>query len=162
VRISKSVKKIYETGKMGRKKGGKNRPKDVIDREKRQKKKSKGKIKRGPKNPFKHGEIHVYHYDKEEGLFHPRYSSDESVVNCLQELVTVFESRHITTNPVENIFSVLKKLIDFRGRRSLDFWKLLIRYYFTVRECPSILKEILDDFVLSPQIRHKASIKILK
>lgn len=161
VRISKSVKKMQEIGKKGRKKGGKNRPKAIIENEKRQKKKNKDKIKRGPKNPFKHGELHIYHFDKKKGLFHPRYYSDESIVNCLQELVKVFESRHITTNPVENIFSVIKKLIDFRGNRTLDFWKLLLRYYFTVRECPLILKEILDDLVLSPQIRHKSPIKIL-
>jgi hypothetical protein len=73
----------------------------------------------------------------------------------------VFESRHITTNPVENIFSVLKKLIDFRGKRSLEFWRLLLRYFFTIRESPLILKEILDELELSPQIRHKASIKVL-
>ena len=161
VRISRSVKKIYETGKKGRKKGGKNRPKAIIDREKRQKEKNKGKRKKGPKNQFRHGEIHVYHYDKKEGLFHPRYNSDEMVVECFKELSAVFENKHITTNPVENIFSVLKKLIDFRGKRTLNFWILLLRYFFTVREWPLILKEVLDDLELSPQIRHKASIRLL-
>ncbi|MHA1283669.1 MAG: DDE-type integrase/transposase/recombinase [Promethearchaeota archaeon] len=35
VRISKSIKKIHEPGKRGRKKGGKNRPKEIIKEEKR-------------------------------------------------------------------------------------------------------------------------------
>lgn len=162
VQISKSIKKIHETGKRGRKRGGKNRSKDVIEREKRQKKKNKGKVKRGPKNPFKHGETHVYHYDKKEGLFHPKYNSDEKVIDCFKELSAAFENKHITTNPVENVFSVLKKLIDFRGKRVLEYWQLLIRYFFTVREAPSILKEVLDNLELSPQIRHKSSLKIVK
>jgi len=160
IRISKSVKKIYETGKRGRKKGGKNRSKAVIEQEKRQKKQNKGKKKRGPKNPFKHGETHIFHYDKKEGLFLPRYRSDETVAESLQELPEVFKDKHITTNPVENVFSVIKKLIDFRGRRDLEHWRLLTRYFFTVREYPAILKEIIDELEFSPQIRHKALYKI--
>ena len=160
VQVSKSVKTIHETGKLGRKKGGKNRPKEIIEKEKRQKKEQKGKIKRGPKDPFRDGTNHVYHYDKEEGLFHPKYKSDEQVVACFQELLAVFKNKHITTNPVENVFSVLKKLIDFRGKRVLEYWKLLIRYFFTVREAPLILKDILQSLELSPQIRHKTSLKL--
>ena len=156
VRIYKSVKKIYETGKIGRKKGSKNRSKAVIEQEKRQKERNKGKKKRGPKNPFKHGETHIFHYDKKEGLFLPRYRSDETVAESLQELHELFKDKHITTNPVENVFSVIKKLIDFRGRRDLEHWRLLTCYFFTVREYPAILKEIIDDLEFSPQIRHKA------
>ena len=84
VRISKSVKKIHEAGKRGRKKGGKNRPKAVIEPEKRQKKQEKGKIKKGSKNPFKDGQIHVYHYDRKEGLFHPKHDADGKVVDCFK------------------------------------------------------------------------------
>jgi len=161
VQISKSIKRIHETGKRGRKRGGKNRAKDVIEQEKRQKEKNEGKMKKGPKNPFKHGKPHIFHYDKKEGLFHPKYGSDEIVVDCLNKLWRVFKDKHITTNPVENIFSVIKKLIDFRGKRTLDYWHLLIRYFFTVREYPSILREILEELDLSPQICHKASLKVL-
>lgn len=159
-RISKSVKMIHEIGKRGRKKGGKNRSKAVIEQEKRQKRHDKGKIKRGPKNPFKHGETHVYHYNKKEGLFHPRYDSDESVAESLQELHVLFKDKHVTTNPVENVFSVIKKLIDFRGRRNLEHWRLLTRYFFTVRESPAILKEVIDNLEISPQMRHKALYRI--
>lgn len=161
IRISKSVKRIYETGKRGRKRGGKNRPKTVIEQEKRQKKENKGKRRRGPINPFKHGKTHIYHFNHKEGLFHPRYGSDETVAVCLKQLCSVFKDKHITTNPVENVFSVIKKLIDFRGRRDLEQWRLLTRYYFTVREYPTILKEIINDLEFSPQIRHKALYKIL-
>jgi len=162
VRISQSVKRIHEKGKRGRKKGSKNRPKKVIEREKRQKQKQKGKRKPGPKNPFKHGEIHVYHYDAKMGLVHPKYGSDERIVKYLETLNSIFKDKHITTNPVENVFSVIKKLIDFRGKRTLEFWRMLIRYHFTVRECPSILREILEDLELSPQMRHKAPLQLVK
>lgn len=159
VQVSESVKKIHKKGKRGRPKGGKNRPKEVIEDEKRQKEGQKGKKKKGPKDPFKDAETHVYHYDEKKGLFLPMYRSDETFVECLQELLRVFRNKHITTNPVENVFSVLKKLIDFRGKRNLDYWQLLLTYYFTVRECPSILKEILGELSLSPQMLHKSSHK---
>ncbi len=161
VQVSESVKKIHKKGKQGRPRGRKNRPKEVIEEEKRQKEKQKGQKKRGPKDPFKDAETHVYHYDKKKGLFLPLYKSDETFIECLQELLRVFGNKHITTNPVENIFSVLKKLIDFRGKRDLEYWRLLLTYSFTVRECPSILKEVLDELSLSPQMLHTASHKIL-
>jgi len=72
----------------------------------------------------------------------------------------LFKDKHVTTNPVENVFSVIKKLIDFRGRRDLEQWRLLIRYFFTVREYPEILKEIIDDLEISPQMRYKALYKL--
>jgi len=161
VQVSESVKKIHKKGKRGRPKGKKNRPKEVIEEEKRQKEKEKGQQKKGPKDPFKDAETHVYHYDKEEGTFHPMYESDETFVECLQELLRVFGNKHITTNPVENVFSVLKKLIDFRGKRDLKYWRLLLTYYFTVRECPLILKEILNELFISPQMLHKSSYNFL-
>ena len=160
VRISRSVKKLHEKGKRGRKKGSKNRPKAIIEREKQQRKSVKKRLKRGPKDPFKCGETHVYHYNKEMGLFHPVYNSDEKIIDCFDALLSVFGEKHVTTNPVENVFSVLKKLIDFRGKRDLDYWRLLIRYFFTVRECPQILKEVLDSFDFSPQILHKCALKL--
>ena len=48
----------------------------MIEEEKRQKEEQKDQKKRGPKDPFKDAETHVYHYDKEKGLFLPMYKSD--------------------------------------------------------------------------------------
>ena len=159
-RVSESVKKICEKGKRGRKKGGKNRLKAEITAEKRQKAEQKGKKKRGPRDPFKDAETHAYYYNREEGFIRPIGGSDEWVAKCLKLLLAWFQGKHITTNPVENIYSVLKKLIDFRGKRDLDYWRLLLTYFFTVRECPLILKEVLSELKLSPQMLHKASYKI--
>jgi len=161
VRVSKTVKNIHQKGKRGRKKGGKNRSKAEITEEKRQKEEQKDKKKRGPQDPFKDAETHVYSYVKEEGLIRPIGGSDERVAKCLKLLLGWFQGKHITTNPVENIYSVLKKLIDFRGKRDLDYWRLLLTYFFTVRECPLILKEVLSELKLSPQMLHKASYRII-
>jgi hypothetical protein len=161
VQVSETVKKVHKKGKQGRPKGSKNRPKEVIEEEKRQKEKQKDQKKRGPKDPFKDAKTHVYHYDKDKGLFHPMYQSDKTFIECLRILLSLFENKHITTNPVENVFSVLKKLIDFRGKRDLEYWHLLLTYYFTVRECPSILKEVLVELSLSPQMLHKALHEII-
>ncbi|MHA1337169.1 MAG: hypothetical protein ACTSPW_15745 [Promethearchaeota archaeon] len=80
--------------------------------------------------------------------------------NVFDAFLSIFGEKHVTTNSVKNIFSVLKKLIDFRGKRDLDYWRLLIRYFFTVRECPQILKEVLNSFDFSPQLLHKYALKL--
>ena len=152
---------MEEKGKRGRLKGGKKSLKEVIKEEERQKEKKKGQKKRGLKDPFKDAETHIYHYDKEKGLFLMMYKLDETFVECLRELLRVFGNKHITTNPVENIFSVLRKLIDFQDKQDLDYWRNLLTYNFTVREYPLILKEVLGELSFSPQMLHKTSYKLL-
>lgn len=49
------------------------------------------------------------------GQFLISLQHQEKFVECLQKLLRMFRNKHITTNPVENVFSVLKKLIDFWG-----------------------------------------------
>ncbi|MHA1284733.1 MAG: hypothetical protein ACTSQP_19710 [Promethearchaeota archaeon] len=53
------------------------------------------------------------------------YKKDETFVECLQEFLMVFSNKHITINPVENIFSMLKNLIDFRGKNNLGYLQLV-------------------------------------
>ncbi|MHA1280836.1 MAG: DDE-type integrase/transposase/recombinase, partial [Candidatus Helarchaeota archaeon] len=65
VQVSESEKTKHETGKRGRKRGGKNRPKKIIKAEKKLKHARK---KRGPKDPFKNARTHVYHYYKKKGV----------------------------------------------------------------------------------------------
>ena len=151
VRISKSVKKIHEKGKKGRKKGGKNRPKAIIEQEKRQKVQRKGKRKRGPKNPFKDAKTHVYHYNKKRGWIGALGNSNPEIAACLERLAKVFKGKCVTTNLIEQEFSNLKKLIDFRGNRTRTAWISTINFFFTVRAQPKLLQNILNGTRICPQ-----------
>ncbi|MHA1785368.1 MAG: DDE-type integrase/transposase/recombinase [Candidatus Helarchaeota archaeon] len=152
VRVSESQKTKHETGKRGRKKGSKNRPKKIIRAEKKRKRKRK---KRGPKNPFKHGKTHVYHYfNDERGIGVLGHSNPEIGAN-LEELAKIFKEKCITTNLIEQEFSSLKKLIDFRGKRTLSTWISTINFYFTIRANPEILERTLQSTRICPHTIHR-------
>jgi transposase-like protein len=148
VRVSESKKPKYETGKRGRKRGGKNRPKKVIKAEKKRKRKKK---KRGPKNPFKDAKTNVYHYYKKKGWIGVLGNSNPEIAACLEALTKVFKGKCVTTNLIEQEFSNLKKLIDFRGNRTRTAWISTINFFFTVRAEPKMLQKILNGTRICPQ-----------
>ena len=152
VRVSESEKIKHEKGKKGRKKGGKNRPKEEIDVEKKLKKKPK---KRGPKDPFKDAITHVYHYYKDGGRIGVLGHSNPEIAANLEALSKVFKGKCMTTNLIEQEFSTLKKLIDFRGKRTLGTWISTINFYFTVRADPTILPKVLKGTRICPQVIHR-------
>ena len=152
VRVSESQKMKYETGKRGRKKGETNRPKKIINAEKNPKRKRK---KRGPKNPFKNGKTHVYHYFKDEGGIGVLGHSYPEIGASLEELAKVFKEKCITTNLIEQEFSSLKKLIDFRGKRTLSTWISTINFFFTIRADPSILRKTLKSIEFCPHVINR-------
>lgn len=152
VRIS--VKKVKITAdKKGRKMGSKNRSKEVIEAEK--KRKSGEKLKRGrPKgstNPMKIEEINVFFHNKKEGCMESRGGSSDEVAAALNEILKQFPNMHITTNLVEKEYSVLKKLVCFRGRRSVETWIILLMAYYSIRDDPKILKTVLKNIQISPK-----------
>lgn len=152
VRVSESEKVKHEKGKRGRKKGGKNRPKKEIAAEKKTKKKPK---KRGPKDPFEDATTHVYHYyKKKERIGVLGHSNPEIAIN-LEALTKVFKGKCMTTNLIEQEFSTLKKLIDFRGKRTLCTWISTINFYFTVRADPTILSKVLNGIRICPHVIHR-------
>ena len=152
VRVSESQKIKYETGKRGRKRGGTNRSKELISAEKKRKRKRK---KRGPKNPFKHGKTHVYHYFKDERGIGVLGHSNPEIGTSLGELAKVFKGKCVTTNLIEQEFSSLKKLIDFRGKRSLSTWISTINFFFTIRADPSILRKTLKSVEFCPHVINR-------
>jgi len=149
-----------QKAKRGRPKGPKNRPKEVRESEKKEKLKRKGKrgipkksetplgmeegVKkamnskkrdtRGLKNYFETSAYMVYQFNKEEGKVIPLWNADPVVVQSLEVCAKYFGGSTITTNYIEQQFSTLKKLIDFRGKRTVTTWKAILLAYFTVRE----------------------------
>ena len=138
--------------KRGRKKGGKNRPKKEIAAEKKTEKKPK---KRGPKDPFKDATTHVYHYyKKKERIGVLGHSNPEIAIN-LEAVAKLFKGKCMTTNLIEQEFSTLKKLIDFRGKRTLSTWISTLNFYFTVRADPTILSKVLKGIRICPHVIHR-------
>jgi len=152
VPVSESEKIKRETGKRGRKKGGKNRPKKIIKTEKKLKRKPR---KKGPKNPFKNARTHVYHYHEKEGVIGVLGDSNHEVAGTLKSLAGIFKGKCITTNLMEQEFSILKKLIDFRGKRTRNGWILTINFYFTIRADPQTLNNVLSRLRICPKVLHR-------
>lgn len=152
IRVSESEKMKHEKGKRGRKSGGKNRPKKEIAMEKKRKKKPK---KRGPKDPYRDAITRVFHYYRKEGRIGVFGNSNPEIAISLEALAEVFKGKCVTTNLIEQEFSTLKKLIDFRGKRSLCTWISTINFYFTVRADPTILSRVLRRTRICPHVIHR-------
>jgi transposase-like protein len=168
-------------GRRGRPKGSKNRPKAVIEAEKKLKEKRKGKVgrprkeaktseaaagaktqpepkkkeTRGRKDYFKTGEYMVYQFNEKKGTVIPLWNADPSIAQALEVCTKYFGGGSITTNYIEQQFSTLKKLIDFRGKRTLSTWESILSAYFTVREYPFILKYAIHQISPCPQVQNR-------
>jgi hypothetical protein len=152
--ITKHIRKKHIPQKRGRKKGTRNRPKDVIEAEKRQKAETPPK-KRGPTNYFRSGELHYYQYRQKERLVIPRWGSDPRVAMLLTDLGRVFDGKCITTNLVEKEWSGLKELINFRGKRSVEVWQKILPTYFVLRREKSAASEVMSLIPFKSQVIYK-------
>ncbi|MHA1379476.1 MAG: hypothetical protein ACTSRG_13970 [Candidatus Helarchaeota archaeon] len=61
----------------------------------------------------------------------------------------------MTTNLIEQEFSNLKKLFEFRGNRTKMAWISTLNFYFTVLAEPKILQNALNETRLCPQTLHR-------
>jgi len=149
---SKSSVKNYGTKKKGRRAGGINRSKEIIEKEKAEKLKNKRKRGRpkGIKVKEKAMELHVFEHNKKDGWVRAVCDSSKPIANALNTVFRQFAEKSITTNLVENIFSVLKKLINFRGQRNVDGWQKLLIGYFALRDNPKLLDHVLKSVKLNP------------
>lgn len=153
----KTHKESLGKKKRGRKKGGKNRPQDVIDAEKREKRENPKPRGRPPgKSHKKEWDVHVFNHDKKRGRITALGGSSSVVAAAMNLILKQFRDMHITSNLVEKEFSVLKKFIDFRGRRSIEMWRDLLFSYFIIRDEPDILDIILKRINISYQMIRKS------
>ncbi|MHA1856727.1 MAG: hypothetical protein ACTSYY_11835, partial [Promethearchaeota archaeon] len=157
-RITEKRKAVKGGKKRGRKAGGKNRPKDVIQAEKKRKshKKRKRGRKKGSRISPTRGEIHVFFHDKKRGCVETAGQSSQVVTATLNKILKLFPDMWITTNLVEKEFSALKKILCFRGRRNVELWINLITVYFAIRDDPKILKKALNSIEISSTIVNMA------
>jgi hypothetical protein len=152
--ITHRIRKKHVPKKRGRKKGTKNRPKAVIEAEKRQKAETPPK-KRGPKNYFRSGEVHYFQYNLKERLVFPLWGSDPQIAILLSNIGQIFAGKCITTNLVEKEWSGLKELINFRGKRSLVLWQKILPTYFVLRREKSAAMDVINLIPFKSQIIFK-------
>lgn len=153
-RVLDSEIKIYEKGKRGRKIGGKNKPRNKRNKNKRRS--NPIKKKRGPKDVFKEGITQVYHFNRNKTTIEPLGGADIKIAKYLETLGKFFIGKNVTTNSIEQQFTSLKCLINFRGKRSLAAWKRILSFYFTIREFPGIMKHELNGLKLCPRLIHRS------
>lgn len=141
----------------GRKAGGKNRTKEVIEAEKQAKQdhpKKWGRPKGSTKDKNR-GDPHVFVYNEKVGCVEPMWQSSEAVAAALNIVLKQFSGLYITSNLVEKEFSVLKELLSFRGRRNVARWFELLTAYYAVRDDPQLLEKVLNELSISPTtLRH--------
>ena len=157
-RVSQRVKKPKAaTGKRGRRRGNKNRPKDVIAAEKAEKakQKEKGPKKRGRKKWSREGEVHVFHYDPDACEVRPEGGSNEAVAKLFTKLLAYFAGKCITTNTEEEFFSAFKRLMHFSGWRLPEHWQDLIDLYVVLRQEKSAVAHLVDSLEFRPHMLRK-------
>ena len=153
-RETESIEVKHEKGKRGRKKGSKNRPKRKRrDKDPGQKKPNK---KRGPKNYFKKGKTRVYQYLPETNSVVPIGNDDHFIAEKLSVISGYFKGKHITSNKVEQKFSILKKMVNFRGKRSVSAWNLVLYFHFTIRQFPDLVEDVVDEMKICPIIARRS------
>jgi hypothetical protein len=98
----------------------------------------------------------VYHYTKKGGLVSPLGGAETKIAEMLELVGQLFQGKFVTTNSVENIFSALKKLVNFRGKRSIAAWNLVLQFYFTIRQYPELVKQEMRGLELCRNIINRS------
>ena len=74
----------------------------------------------------------------------------------LESLVPVFGGKCITTNIMESLFSTIKQLLNFRGHRSVEEWRNVLKACIILWSCPELLDAVLDKLETPIQTRGRA------
>lgn len=73
----------------------------------------------------------------------------------LETLLPLFNGKHITSNLIEIENAIIKKFINFGAKRDLEKWNHNVDLYFTIRDQPMILKELVSGLTVSKQMIPK-------
>ncbi|MHA1694827.1 MAG: hypothetical protein ACTSUG_06175, partial [Candidatus Helarchaeota archaeon] len=67
-----------------------------------------------------------------------------------------FKGKHITSNKVEQKFSILKKMVNFRGKRSVSAWNLVLYFHFKIRQFPDLVEDVVNGMKICPIIARRS------
>lgn len=162
--ISSKIKPRFGPKKRGRKAGGKNRPKEVIIAEKEEKKISNGKRGRplGTQTQRKKKYETVFYHHLSFGLVTCYHENDIQYLKIFHRLCKYFSGKYITTNMIEGEWSALKSMFNFRGRRDLKQWNLLINGLVQIQKDKNVLINAVKLISISPQLINQIIPKLVK
>jgi transposase-like protein len=104
---------------------------------------------------YRNGTTRVFFFDAKAGTVTAFLEEGKPRHAGLESLIAVFCGMCITTNIVESFFSLIKQLLNFRGRRSVEQWRDVLKACVAIWSCPHILEEILDKKKKSHNIKNK-------
>ena len=157
-RESNTIEKKRGKGKKGRKR----EPENKIRSRTRQTENESKKTKRGGKNYFKKGVPYLYRYRVGANTVSPVWNDNDYTVEILGIVSKYFNRKSITSNIVEQQFSLLKRLVNFGVRRNKKEWELTLYLYYSIREFPEVVREIINDSRLCSRIVRRSKSLILR
>ncbi|HME54366.1 MAG TPA: hypothetical protein VKM55_19225 [Candidatus Lokiarchaeia archaeon] len=141
-----------EKGKRGRPKGSKN------GSGKRKKEAPPPKPHPQDKRPkvYRNARTRAFFFDAKAGTVTAFLEEGKPRHAGLESLVPVFVGLCITTNIMESFFSLIKQLLNFRGRRSVKQWRDVLKACVTIWSCPQVLEGVLEKLEVPSRVRAKA------
>jgi transposase-like protein len=112
-------------GKPGRPKGSKN----GSGKKKQQMPVSKSHPNDKRPREYRNGKTRVFFFDEKAGTVTAFLEEGKPRQPGLESLIAVFSGMCITTNIVESFFSLIRQLLNFRGRRSVEQWRNTLKAY---------------------------------
>jgi len=139
-------------GKRGRPKGSKN------GSGKKKQQKPVPETHPNDKRPreYRNGTTRVFYFDAKAGTVTSFLEEGKPRHAGLESLIPVFAGLCITTNIMESLFSTIKQLLNFRGRRSVEQWRDALKACIVIWSCPHVVADVLEKLDISTRCRSKA------
>ena len=101
--------------------------------------------------------MHVFFHNKKDktiergGYRNTDEDEFDEVLTALNKVLKQFPDMWVTSNLVELEYSVLKRFMPLQGRSDVELWYDYILGYFSIRDDPKLLQQILKDVRISCQ-----------
>ncbi|MHA1271120.1 MAG: hypothetical protein ACTSPY_15105 [Candidatus Helarchaeota archaeon] len=80
----------------------------------------------------------------------------------LKNISKYFNGKHATSNKVDQKFSSLKIMVNFRSRSSVYVWNLILNFRLKIQQFLDLVEEIIEDVKLFRRIARKSDSRFLR
>nr|MDO8113750.1 hypothetical protein [Candidatus Sigynarchaeota archaeon] len=105
---------------------------------------------------YRYGTTRVFFFDAKAGTVIAFFEEGKPRHAGLESLIPVFAGLCITTNIMESLFSTIKQLLNFRGRRSVDQWRDSLKACIVIWNCPHVVADVLEKLDVPTRCQSKA------
>lgn len=105
---------------------------------------------------YRNGTTRAFYFDAKAGTIKAFLEEGAPRQPGLESLIPLFTGLCITTNIMESLFSTIKQLLNFRGRRSVDQWRDMLRACIVLWSCPHVIADVLDKLAVPTRCKSKA------